>query len=126
MDIGHEWACTAPEELCDTVLGQLVPAPLIVVDGVRHVIVHQLLVERIGDFHLVFVDCPEALLLSRLPDGIDPRQHPSEADIPQLGRRADIVVDGGGPPSMMVDSILRELRPLARLEVAREPWPLHR
>jgi hypothetical protein len=103
QQVGEEWAGRDPAGLCAAVLSPAAGQALIVVDGVRHRSVHDLLRASAEDRRvvMVFVDAHVGVRRDRLAsDGISVEamsgvlSHSTEKDLPWLRARADIVADG--------------------------------
>ena len=103
QQVGEEWVARDPGGLCDTVLASAAGQALVVVDGVRHRRVHDLLRARAEGRRvvLVFVDADVGVRRDRLAsDGISDEAidrvlgHSTETELPWLRDSADLVADG--------------------------------
>lgn len=102
QQVGEDWVARDPEGLCDSVLAPTAGEALVVVDGVRHRSIYcRLRVRAAGGLVLVFVDADESVRRYRLAlDGIGDEaigqvlSHSTEAELPWLRDKADIVADG--------------------------------
>ena len=119
MEVGHTWASDDPAGICAAVLAGTAAADVVIIDGIRHDKVLEVLHRHPG-FQLVFLATPDDLLANRLGGAVDPRRHPSERDVAHLEHLADVVVDGRGPVESMVSSVLAKLHVRTRSAAASE------
>ncbi len=114
QQVGEEWVARDPEGLCDAVLAPTAGQSLVVVDGVRHRSVHDLLRARAEGRRvvLVFVDAQVSVRRDRLAsDGISDEamglvlSHSTETELPWLRDRADIVADGTGDAELVLGAL---------------------
>jgi dephospho-CoA kinase len=114
QQVGEEWVTQDPEGLCDAVMTPSAGEALVVVDGVRHRRIYNLLRARAQDQRvlLVFVDADEQTRRSRLAlDGIDDGAiehiltHSTEQELPWLRDSADIVIDGTRDASQVLSDL---------------------
>ena len=117
QQVGERWVAEDPEGLCDAVLAPARDQPLVVVDGVRHRHVCDLLRAREGGRQvvLVYVDADLSIRRARLErDGTRGSAadrilaHSTETELPLLRAISDIVADGTGS----AERVLEELREL--------------
>jgi cytidylate kinase len=114
QQVGEEWVTTDPQGLCDATLGSAAGNALVVVDGVRHRRVHDLLQANPEGRQvlMVFVDTEVSIRHDRLvSDGLNDEaisrvlNHSTERELPWLRDRADIVVDGTGDASEVLGAL---------------------
>jgi cytidylate kinase len=114
QQVGEEWVARDPGGLCDAVLAPTAGQALVVVDGVRHRSIHDLLRERVGSRRvvLVFVDADVRVRRDRLAsDGIGYEAmdqvlgHSTETELPWLRERADIVGEGTGDAAPVLSAL---------------------
>jgi cytidylate kinase len=112
--VGEEWVARDPSGLCDTALAPAAGQPRVVVDGVRHQYVYDLLRMRAGECRvvLIFVDADIRIRRNRLADdgirGADLDRvlaHATEKDLPGLREAADIVADGTGDATQVLAAL---------------------
>jgi hypothetical protein len=84
-------------------MAPLAEQPRIVIDGVRHIVIHRLLRMRAVDRRtvLVYIETPSAIRRMRLAeDGTDIATidtimaHSTESELPLIHESADLIVDG--------------------------------
>jgi cytidylate kinase len=111
QQVGEDWVSRDPRGLCDAVLASAAGEALVVVDGLRHRSVHDLLLARAERQRvvLVFVDADVSVRRDRLAsDGISGEamgqvlSHSTEAELAWLRDRADIVADGTGDAAQVL------------------------
>jgi predicted kinase len=116
QQVGEEWVTSDAEGLCDATLAPAAEETLVVVDGLRHRSVYDLLRARAGGRRvvLVFVDADVSVRRDRLAaDRISVSDaaigqvltHSTEAELPWLRGRADIVTDGTRDASLVLDAL---------------------
>jgi predicted kinase len=114
QQVGEDWVTRDPEGLCDAVLAPTAGQALVVVDGVRHRSVHELLRASAEGRRvvLVFVDADVSVLRDRLAyDGINDEatgrvlSHSTETELPWLRDRANIVADGTGDSAQVLGAL---------------------
>jgi cytidylate kinase len=112
--VGEEWVAKDPQGLCDVVLGSTAGNALVVVDGVRHRRVHDLLQANAESRRvvMVFVGADLSVRHDRLAsDGLSDEaisrvlSHSTEAELSWLRGRADIVADGTGDASEVLGAL---------------------
>lgn len=117
QEVGERWVDEDSEGLCDTVLAPIAGQALVVVDGVRHRHVYDLLRARAAGRRvvLVYVDADAGTRRKRLArDGIGAAAtervlaHSTETELPWLRSAADIVADG----TSSAEQVLAALRAL--------------
>lgn len=118
--IGEELIGADICRFCENVLAQVSwsPGEPLVIDGIRHLEVADLLAGMVGttDFVLVYVELARAERGARLKsrDG-EPQpleqfeRHSTEAQVSELRVRADLVVDGDRPIEQLTDAVVRFL-----------------
>lgn len=114
QQIGEEWVAQDPGGLCDAVLAPSAREAIVVVDGVRHSDVHDLLRARAQGRRvvLIFVDADVHVRRDRLTlDGISDEtieralNHSTEKELPLLREAADIVVDGTDDTAQVITAL---------------------
>jgi cytidylate kinase len=114
QQVGEEWVARDPMGLCDAALASAAGQARVVVDGVRHHHVYDLLRMRAGGrpVVLIFVDADMRIRRNRLADdgirGADIDRilvHATEKDLPRLREAADIVADGTGDPAQVLATV---------------------
>jgi len=103
QQVGAQWVAEDPEGMCDAVLANAAGQAVVVVDGVRHQHIYELLRTRAGSRRvvLVYVDADIGVRRQRLAlDGLGAADiaqilgHSTEAELPGLRDAADMVADG--------------------------------
>jgi dephospho-CoA kinase len=118
--IGEERIEADIHGFCKNVLAEASwsPGEPLVIDGIRHLEVADLLsgMVRPTDFVLVFVELPRAEREARLKNRDDEsqplelfEQHSTEVQVSELRARANIVVDGDRPVEQLADEVVRFL-----------------
>jgi dephospho-CoA kinase len=114
QQVGEEWVARDPSGLCEAALAPAAGQARVVVDGVRHRHVYDLLRMRAGRFRvvLIFVDADRRIRRKRLADdgikGADLDRvlaHATEKDLPRLREAADIVADGTGDATQVLAAL---------------------
>lgn len=117
--VGERWVDEDPRGLSDTVLAPVREQPLVVVDGVRHWTVYDLLRSLAGDRHvaLIYVDADLATRRARLEaDGVcgaaaeEVLAHSTETELPMLRAAADIVADGTGGAGPVQEALMNLMK----------------
>lgn len=103
QQLGEAWVDSDPESLCNTVMASAKGQAVVILDGVRHQRILQILqTKSIGrQSMLIFVDTALEICRTRLDsDGISEEvleqvlTHSTELEMPALRRSASLVVDG--------------------------------
>jgi cytidylate kinase len=114
QQIGERWVADDPAGLCDEVMTSVAEHPRIVVDGVRHMEIYQLLQMRAEGRQvvLVFIETAFSIRLIRLgKDGVEDAvsnaimTHSTESDLPSIRRVADLIVDGSEDPARALSDL---------------------
>lgn len=116
QQVGEEWAAGDPGGLCDAVLAAAAGSARVVVDGVRHRHIRDLLLARAGDRPavLVYVHADMHVRRARLGrDGMSGTamdrvlSHSTEKELPWLRDAADVVADGTADPEQVLTALER-------------------
>jgi dephospho-CoA kinase len=109
QQIGERWVADDPAGLCDEVIASVAEQPRLVVDGVRHMEIYQLLQMRAEGRRvvLVFIETASSIRRIRLgKGGVDDAAaanaimaHSTESELPSIRRVADLIVDGSEDPA---------------------------
>ena len=121
QQVGEQWVANDPAGLCDDVMAPVAGRPQVVVDGVRHMHVYNLLKARAKNRRvmLVFVDTDPDIRRVRLrADEADDATvnaimaHSTESELPFLRDVADLVIDGAGNAAWALSALAAMLGPL--------------